>query len=91
MLAFRKAKRSQSPAHWTKFKQIGNDVVTAIRQSQKSVLDNLANKLKKKHTLTSGEWWTTLKLFISPDYKLSIPTLDQDGTIYSEDFDKANV
>ena len=31
--AFRKAKRSQSPAHWAKFKQIRNDVVTAIRLS----------------------------------------------------------
>ena len=38
--AFRKAKRSQSPAHWAKFKQIRNDVVTAIRQSKKSLLAN---------------------------------------------------
>ena len=45
--AFRKAKRSQSPAHWAKFKQIKNDVVTEIRLSKKSLLDNLANKLKK--------------------------------------------
>ena len=88
--AFRKAKRSQSPAHWAKFKQIRNDVVTAIRQSKKSLLDNLANKLKN-NTLTSRDWWTTLKSFISPDNKSSIPPLDQDGTIYSEDFDKANV
>ena len=88
--AFRKAKRSQSPAHWAKFKQIRNDVVTAIRQSKKSLLDNLANKLKN-NTLTSRDWWTTLKSFISPDNKSSIPHLDQDGTIYSEDFDKANV
>ena len=53
--AFRKAKRSQSPAHWAKFKQIRNDVVTAIRQSEKSLLDNLANKLKN-NTLTSRDW-----------------------------------
>ena len=88
--AFRKAKRSQSPAHWAKFKQIRNDVVTAIRQSKKSLIDNLANKLKN-NTLTSRDWWTTLKSFISPDNKSSIPHFDQDGTIYSEDFDKANV
>ena len=87
---FRKAKRSQSPAHWAKFKQIRNDVVTAIRQSKKSLLDNLANKLKY-NTLTSRDWWTSLKSFISPDNKSSIPPLDQDGTIYSEDFDKANI
>ena len=45
--AFWKAKRSQSPAHWAKFKQIRIDAVTAIRQSKKSLSDNLANKLKK--------------------------------------------
>ena len=81
--AFRKAISSQSPAHWAKFKQIRNDIVTSIRQSKKSLLDNLANQLKN-HTLTSRDWWTTLKSVISPDYKSSIPPLDQDGTIYSE-------
>ena len=65
-------------------------MVTAIRQSKKSLIDNLANNVKN-NTLTSRDWWTTLKLFISPDNKSSIPPLDQDGTIYSEDFDKANV
>ena len=50
----------------------------------------MANKLKN-HTLTSRDWWTTFKSFISPDNKSSIPPLDQDGTIYSEDFDKTNV
>ena len=83
--------RSQSSAHWAKFKQIRNDVVTAIRLSKKSLLDNLANKLKKIiHLLqeTGGQPLNHLFLLI---IKSSIPPLDQDGTIYSEDFDKANV
>ena len=45
--AFRKAKRSQLPAHWAKFKQIRNEFVIVIRNSKKSLLDNLANILKK--------------------------------------------
>ena len=85
-----KAKRSQLPTHWAKFKQMRNEVVTAIGNSKKSLLDHLAKRLKNI-ALTSKDWWTILKVFISPEYKSSIPPFDQDGTIHSEDFDKANV
>ena len=72
----------------SKFKQIRNKVVTAIRNSKKSLLDNLANRLKTMHLLqeTGGQP-------LNPLFLLSINRqfLDQYGTIQSEDFDKANV
>ena len=72
----------------SKFKQIRNKVVTAIRNTKKSLLDNLANRLKTMHLLqeTGGQP-------LNPLFLLSINRqfLDQDGTIQSEDFDKANV
>ena len=88
--AFWKAKRSQLPAHWAKFKQIRNEVVTVIRNSKKSLLDNLANRLKKQCTYFKRQVDNPLIHFF-PWYKSSIPPMNQDGTIHSEDVDKANV
>ena len=36
-------------------------------------------------------WWRTLKHFIKPEQTNAIPPLSKDGTIYSDDIDKANV
>ena len=88
--AFRKAKHSQLPELRANFKQKRNKVVIAIQNSKKTLVDNLANRLKN-NALTSRDRLSTLKSFISHEYKSSIPPLDQDGTIHSEDFDKANV
>ena len=61
-----------------------------IRNSKKAFMDNLANNLKSE-TLSAKVWWTTLKFFISSNTNSSIPTLEHDGIIYSDDTDKANL
>ena len=61
-----------------------------IHSSKKAFMHNLANKLKPD-TLSTKDWWTTLKFFISPTTNSSIPTLEQGGIIYSDDTDKANL
>ena len=51
---------------------------------------SLSNKLKSD-SLSSKQWWTILKSFIAPNSKTSIPPLEKDGVIYSDDSAKANV
>lgn len=53
-------------------------------------MDQLSNKLKNG-ALSSKDWWSTLKSFISPSCRSSIPTLEKDGHIYDDDTDKANI
>lgn len=88
--AYRNAKRTNLQSNWTKFKQLRNQVITMIRESKKSFHDTLSAKLKSD-SLSPKQWWTILKTFISPNSKSSIPPLEVDGTVYSDELDKANV
>ena len=52
--------------------------------------DSLANKLKSD-TLSSKQWWSLLKSFISPNNQSSCPPLEKDGLVYSDEKEKANL
>ncbi|MEW8191406.1 MAG: reverse transcriptase family protein [Candidatus Thiodiazotropha endolucinida] len=88
--AYRKAKRTNSELDWKKFKSLRNKVVHNIRESKKSFYDKIAAKLTSE-TLSSKDWWSTLKTFIAPNYKTSIPPLEFNDDTYIEENDKANV
>lgn len=88
--AYKKAKQINTITVWDKFKRIRNKVIDMIRQSKKKYTEQLSNKLKSE-SLSSKDWWSTLKSFISPSFKSSIPTLEKDGRIYSDDTEKANL
>ena len=88
--AFRKAKRTNLREHWVKFKQLRNRVINLIRDSKQSHKDKIANKLRSG-TLSSRDWWHTLKSVIAPNSKSSIPPLEKDGILIVDDVDKANV
>ncbi|MES9992837.1 MAG: reverse transcriptase domain-containing protein, partial [Candidatus Thiodiazotropha sp.] len=88
--AYRKAKRSNVESDWRKFKQIRNKGVQEIRNSKKTFYDKIAAKLTSE-TLCSKDWWTTLKTFIAPNNKVSVPPLEHNDNIYTEEIDKANV
>ena len=88
--AYQKAKQINTPRLWNNFKKKRNKVIESIRQSKQQFLDQLSGKLKSK-PLSSKDWWSTLKTFISPTSKSSVPTLEKDGHIYSDDTDKANL
>ena len=75
---------------WSKFKKIRDKVVDSIRQSEKQYVDHLSNKLKSE-SLSSKDWWFTLKAFITLSQNASVPTLEQDGIIYPDKTDKANI
>ena len=88
--AFRKAKRTNMESHWKKFKKLRNKVTTMIRDSKNTYYDKLANKLKS-NTISAKDWWSTLKTFINPNSSSSIPPLEYDNNIYTDDSDKANI
>ena len=61
-----------------------------IRDSKNSFNEKLAEKLKSK-SLTARDWWSTLKTFISPNIKSTIPPLEHENHIYTVEHDKANI
>ena len=61
-----------------------------IRNSKQQFYDNIAEKLKSK-SLSSKDWWSTLKTFISPNLNSAIPPIESEGIIYTDDFEKANL
>ena len=88
--AFRRAKRTGIDTHWEKFRKLRNKAVNMIRTSKKSYYDLIAERLKSK-TLSARDWWSTLKSFIVPNSKSSIPPLEFNGSVITDERDKANV
>ena len=87
--AYKKATQQNNLRLWSKFKKIWNKVVDSIRQSKQQYVDHLLNKLKSE-SLSSKDWWSTLKVFITTSQNSSVPTLEKHGNIYSDETDKAN-
>ena len=88
--AFRKAKRTNLDSHWKKYKKLRNMVITMIRNSKKSYYNKLADRLKSS-TLSTKDWWSTLKSFINSNSNSSIPPLEYGNKIYTNESDKANI
>ena len=88
--AYRKAKRTNLQIDWVRFKHLRNETTSLIRDSKNALTDSLANKLKSD-SLSSKQWWSLLKSFISPTSKSSCPPLVKDGLVYSDEKDKANI
>ena len=88
--AYKRAKVTNLESHWKSFKKIRNKVTKLIRDSKQSHYDNIANKLKST-TLSSKDWWSTLKSFIIPITNSSVPPLEVNNSIYTDECDKANI
>ena len=88
--AYKKAKHTNSPAHWIKFKRIRNKVISMRRESKEGQTNKIVNKLKSD-SLSSRSWWTILKSFIAPTSKSALPPLDHNGRIFTEEQEKANL
>ena len=61
-----------------------------LRDSKMSFNEKLTEKLKSE-SLTTKDWWSTVKHFISPNIKTTIPPLEVDNYIYTDERDKANI
>ena len=88
--AYRTAKWTSVPALWNKFKGLLNKVVSLIRNSKSAHTKKIAEKLRSD-SLSPKHWWSVLKSFISPASKSPLPPIEQNGTTYTDDQDKANL
>ena len=84
------AKKFDSDNEWRKFKLMRNKVIQMIREAKQLFHDKLADKLSSG-SLSSKDWWPTLKFFITPDSKSTIPPIEHNDVIYTNESDKANI
>ena len=87
--AYKKARRTNLIEHWEFFKGTRNKVISMIRKAKDSFHQQLSDKLKS-HKLCSKDWWSTMKHFINSNSTSTIPPLEHDDSIYTDDIDKAN-
>ena len=88
--AYKRAKKFDSDNEWRKFKLMRNKVIQMIREAKQLFHDKLADKLSSG-SLSSKDWWPTLKFFITPDSKSTIPPIEHNDVIYTDESDKANI
>lgn len=88
--AYRKAKRTNSPIHWEKFRQLRNNTINLIRIAKSNHTKQLAQQLGSGN-LKPSNWWKTIKDFISPQTQTTIPSLQSDNGLVDEEVDKANL
>ena len=88
--AYHRAKETKTDTDWHKFKKLRNKTVRLVRKCKTDFNQKLANKLKSD-ALTAKDWWPTLKKIISPNSKSSVPPLEFNNTIHTDENDKANI
>ena len=85
--AYRTARLTNEDRHWTTFRQLRNTVTAMIRDAKKSYKQSLSDKLKSD--ILSSK--SVLKAFLSQNNSSSIPPLEKDGIVYSDETDKVNL
>ena len=75
---YRKAKWTNLERHWTKFRLLLNVTNTIIRISKQQFYDTIPDELKSE-SLSSKDWWSTIKTLISPTLILPISQLNLIG------------
>ena len=78
--------------HWSRFERVRNEVIDLIRKSKEKYIDCLSEKLRSG-SLSSRDWWKTLKGFISPTSSNTLPPLydANKDTIVVGNIEKANL
>ncbi|MCG8048840.1 MAG: reverse transcriptase domain-containing protein [Candidatus Thiodiazotropha endolucinida] len=87
---YKKYKRDNSIDNYNNFKILRNEVICLLRKSKQNYIDSLALKLKS-NTLTSKDYWKTLKSFIKPTQSSTIPPLYHNSTYVSDSVEKADL
>ena len=57
---YRKAKRTNSAQHWSKFKKLRNEIISCIRNTKKEYFERMIFKLRAGN-LSPKDWWKALK------------------------------
>ena len=87
---YTKYKKTRANSDCEEYKKRRNHVNNEIRKSKQAVNDKLAEKLNS-NTLGPKEWWKTLKQIIKPSESSNIPLLCNQGELFSDNKDKAEV
>ncbi len=87
---YRKAKRTNRPRDWAKFRKLRNKVTSKTRYARKDYDDNLLNKLSNAPP-SSKTWWKICKHISGLKSSFTtIPPLLHDNELIFDDIDKAN-
>ena len=65
-------------------------MTSEVRKSKRLQTDKLADNLKNQ-SYGQNNWWKTLKKFIKPSQNTSIPPLQHNDEVFSDDQDKADI
>ena len=87
---YNKAKHTKLLDDMNIFRRYRNEVTKTIRNAKQTYLDKLSDNLKTK-SLSSRDWWKTLKSFIKSPDDNAIPPLIYNDEVYSCNKDKANL
>ena len=87
---YKKYKKDRTIPNYNKFKQARNEVTSDLQKAKKDYTDSLANKLKTL-SLSSRDYWKTLKSFIKTSNSVTIPPLLHENTYVADSDEKANL
>ena len=88
--AYRWAKQTNLMNNWNTFRRPRNKTISMNRESKKALNESFSDKLNSD-SLSSKQWWSLLKSFISPSSQSSSPPLEKDNLVFVEDEKKANI
>ena len=87
---YRRVKTTNNPDIWNKFRRQRNKTISLIRLSKQNHIDKLKAKLKSEN-LTSKDWWSTIKYFISSEKVSNILPLKSNNNMIFDAIEKANL
>ena len=87
---YKKYKLNKTAERYEAFKKLRNDVTAHLRKSKKEYFESLACKFKPS-SLSSSDYWKTLKSFIKPSTNTSIPPIFHNGSYVSDNDPKAKL
>lgn len=90
--AHRTAKRSSSPADWQRYRQLRNQYVHSLEETEKEYELKLVNRLRSDKNISPRCWWNTTKSLLGVNKKTPIPALlDSNNTLVNDDKSKAGI
>ncbi|XP_045206258.1 uncharacterized protein LOC123558446 [Mercenaria mercenaria] len=87
---YRKARITSTQHYWQKFRTVRNETILMIREAKSNYFLKLSDKLKRG-SLSSKDWWKTLKSITFKPNKINIPPLQDLNTTQTTYLDKANL
>ncbi|CAG2226758.1 unnamed protein product [Mytilus edulis] len=86
-----KAKTSNNPDHWKKFREIRNEIISLVRKAKDDYKCKLTSQLIDKN-IPPGKWWRIAKSVSNfTKNRDSPPFLEHDGQIFIHPLDKSEI